>query len=129
MDSGAPDHMTGDRTLFSSYYPYHGTLTVCIADGTNSKVAGIDTVKLSRTLALQSVLFVPNLDCNLLSVSKLNRDLDCETKFLAESCVFQDLKSGKIIGNAEFCPGLYLLRVNNSPTTSECRNLGNKSHC
>ena len=64
-----------------------------------SKVAGIGTVKLSRTLALQSVLFVPNLDCNLLSVNKLNRDLDCETEFLA-----------------------------NSPT-AECRNLGIKSHC
>ena len=128
VDSGASDHMTGDRTLFLFYNPYHGTLIVCIADGTYSKVVGIGTVKLSRTLALQSVLFVPNLDCNLLSVSKLNKELDCETKFLAESCVFQDLKSGKIIGNAEFCAGFYLLIVNNSPT-SECRSRGIKSHC
>ena len=43
------------------------------------------------------MLFVPNLDCNLLSISKLNRDLDCETKFLAESCVFQDLKSERLL--------------------------------
>ena len=107
--------MTVDRTLFSSYYPYHGTLIVLIADGTCSKVVGIDITDLSITLALQSVLFVPNLDCNLLYVGKLNRDLDCETKFLVESCVFQDLKSGKKIGNVEFCARLFLLRVNNLP--------------
>ena len=50
--SRAPDHMKGDRTLFSSYYPYHGTLNVRIANGTCSKVAKIGTVNLSRTLAL-----------------------------------------------------------------------------
>ena len=120
--------MTGDQTLFSSYYPYHGTFTVRITYGTYSKVAGIGTVNLSRTLALQSILFVLNLDCNLLLVSKLNRDLNCGTKFLAKSCVFKDLKSGKTIGNIELCPGLYLLKVNNSPTTSKCGNLGVKSN-
>ena len=129
VDSGASNHMTGNRTLFSSYYPYHGTLTVHIADGTCPKVAGIGTVNLSQTLALESVLFVPNLDCNLVFVSKFNRDLNCGTKFLAESCVFQDLKSRKMIGNGELCAGLYLLKVNNSPTTSECGNLAVKSHC
>ena len=72
---------------------------------------------------------MPNLNCNLLFISKLNRDLNCETKFLAKSCVFQDLKSRKIINNAKLCAGLYLLRVNNSPTTSECKNLRVKSHC
>ena len=46
VGSRASDHMTGDRTLFSSYYPYHGTLTVRTTDGTCSKVAGIGIVKL-----------------------------------------------------------------------------------
>ena len=39
------------------------------------------------------------------------------------------MKSGKTIDNAELCARLYLLKVNNSPTTSECGNLGVKSHC
>ncbi|RVW65335.1 hypothetical protein CK203_058129 [Vitis vinifera] len=40
---------------------------------------------------------------------KLARDLQCVTKFYPNSCVFQDLKSGKMIGSAELCSGLYLL--------------------
>ena len=35
-------------------------------------------------------LLVPDLDCNLISVSKLNLDLLCETEFFAKSCAFQD---------------------------------------
>ena len=34
-------------------------------------------------------------------MNKLNKDLNCETKFLANSCIFQDLALGKMIGNVE----------------------------
>ena len=106
--------MTGDRSLFSSYSPCSNNLTVRIVDGSCSKVAGTGIVYISPTLILKSVLFVPNLDCNLISAHKLNRDLKCETKYVANSCVFQDLESGKIIGNVEFSAGLYLLKVKDS---------------
>ena len=46
---------------------------------------------ISPILILKSILFVPNLDCNLISVNKLNKDLNCETKFVANSCVFSGL--------------------------------------
>ena len=62
-------------------------------------------------LFLQSVLYVPELDCNLLSVSKLNSNLKCETKFLAQYFVFQALESGKTIGSAKLCSRLYLLKA------------------
>ena len=66
---------------------------------------------------------MPNLDCNLISVHKLNRDLNCETKFVANSYVFQDLESGKIIDNAEFSAGLYLLKVKDSPINPKYKTL------
>ena len=71
VDSGASDHMTGNRSLLSTFSSCPSTLTVRIADGTCSTVAGTGTVQLSQNLTLHSVLFVPNLDCNLLSVSRL----------------------------------------------------------
>ena len=71
---------------------------------------------ISQTLILKSVLFVLDLGCSLVSVSRLNRDLNCETKFLADSCVFQDLSTGKMIGSADFRAGLYILDV--SPSSS-----------
>ncbi|RVW30563.1 Retrovirus-related Pol polyprotein from transposon TNT 1-94 [Vitis vinifera] len=107
VDTGASDHMTGDAAILQNYKPSNGHSSVHIADGSKSKIAGTGSIKLTKDLYLDSVLHVPNLDCNLLSISKLARDL--QTKFYPNLCVFQDLKSGKMIGSAELCSGLYLL--------------------
>ena len=110
VDSRASDHMTGDATIFSTYSPCPNNLTVRIADGSLSKVAGTGSVVLSRDLTLNSILLVPNLDCNLLSISKLTKEKRCITNFSSTHCEFQDLDSGKTIGNAEECSGLYILK-------------------
>ena len=57
------------------------------------------------------MLFVPKLEYNLLSISKLTKDLNCITKFSPTMCEFQVLNLGRMIGN-EICASLYLLRVN-----------------
>lgn len=54
---------------------------------------------------------MPKLDCNLLSISKLTKDLRRVTKFLPNLCEFYILESGKTIGNAIECGGLYYLQV------------------
>ncbi|RVW76743.1 Retrovirus-related Pol polyprotein from transposon TNT 1-94 [Vitis vinifera] len=115
VDSGASDHMTGDATIFDTYSSCPNNLTVRIADGSLSKVAGTGSVVLSRDLTLNSVLFVPNLDCNLLSISKLTKEKRCITNFSSTHCEFQDLDSGKTIGNAEECSGLYILKERHDP--------------
>ena len=107
IDSGASDHMTGCAHLFSSYVPNSGHTKVRIADGSLSPIAGIGTVKINSTLALKSVLHVPNLSCNLLSVSKICKDCDCKVIFSQNHCEFQDQSSGKRIGNASEYEGLY----------------------
>lgn len=89
-------------------------MTASIVDGSLSKVIGTGSVKISKDLTLNSILLVPRLNCNLLSVSKLTRDLNCVTKFSPNSCEFQVLDSGKMIGNAKECSGLYLLEANDS---------------
>ena len=101
--------------IVKTYSTCHGNLSVRIVDGSLSKVAGTGSIEISKDLTLQSVLLVPNLDCNLLSVSKLTQELNCITKFFPTHCVFQDLDSGKMVGNAEMCSGLYLLKVENCP--------------
>jgi len=55
------------------------------------------------------VLHVPNLSCNLLSVSQLITDKNCQVHFFDTHCVFQDLISGKVIGTAKKSGGLYYL--------------------
>src|ERR1044072_1910570 len=123
VDSGASDHMTGDISVFKKYTPCHNHSTVRIADGTLSKVIGKGSVCISEHITLDNVLYVPKLDCNLLSVSKLTNDLDCVTKFLPKLCEFQILGSGKMIGNAKECAGLYLLQVDDfwsKPKADSC---------
>ena len=109
IDSGASDHMTGDVSVFTTYTPCHNHLNIRIADGSLSKVAGIGSVAVTNTIILDSVLFVPKLDCNLLSVRKLTQDKKCIAKFSPKLCLFQDLGSGRTIGSARVSSGLYYL--------------------
>ena len=110
VDSEASDHMSGNVDLFENLNHCSNEFTVRIADGSISKMARIGTVVLSDKLSLKTVLFVPNLTCNLLSVSKLTKDLKCVTNFHSSHCEFQDLESGKMIANAKEFEGSIFLR-------------------
>ncbi|KAK3031945.1 hypothetical protein RJ639_036229 [Escallonia herrerae] len=100
IDTGASDHMTGDISLFSSYSACSNNYKVRIADGSLSTVSGMGSIVISPSITLDYVLLVPSLSCNLLSISKLTKDLKCVANFFPIHCIFQDQNSGKMIGNA-----------------------------
>lgn len=79
VDSGDSDHMLGDLTVFHTFKPCINPTTVRIADGSLSSVMGTGFVQITDGLLLSQVLYVPKLSCNLLSISKLTRDLNCVT--------------------------------------------------
>ena len=106
VDTGASDHMTGSTTTLDNFQIGDKDLTVLMADGTQSLVKGKGSVCVADLL-IESVLHVPNLSCNLLSVSKLTRDLDCIVTFFPSYCIFQDRSSRKVIGSVEENDGLY----------------------
>lgn len=81
VDSGATNHMTGESSTFSSYSPCASNLKIKIVDGSLTAVVGKGYVVISPLLTLQDVLHVPNLSCNILSVSKLIWDKKCQTHF------------------------------------------------
>ncbi|KAK3021698.1 hypothetical protein RJ639_046548 [Escallonia herrerae] len=111
--SGASDHMTGDISLFSSYSACSNNYKVRIADDSLSTVSGMGSIVISPFITLDYVLLVPSLSCNLLSISKLTKYLKCVANFFPTHCIFQDQDSGKMIGNAKECAGLYLLKDGN----------------
>ena len=80
-----------------------------MADGTISHAKGEGSIYLNG-LWLKSVLFVPNLRCNLRSISKLTRDQNYKVIFTPASCIFQNLTLGKMIGNAEEQEGLFYMK-------------------
>lgn len=89
------------------------TKKIKIADSSLSAVAGEGSIDISKTLVLHNVLHVPNLSCNLLSVSKLSQDLKYCVNISSNPCVFQDLALGKLIGNAKEISGLYYFEDGN----------------
>lgn len=81
VDLGASDHMTGDATIFGTYSPCTNNLKVRIVDGSLSKVTGTCSVVLSKDLTLNSIIPAPNLECNLLSISKVTKENMCVINF------------------------------------------------
>ena len=69
-------------------------------------IARIRTIEIASNNYLKSILHVPKLSCNHLSISKLPKDMDCIVKFSHDLCEFQDLHLGKRIGNARKHKGL-----------------------
>ena len=106
--SGSSNHMTGDITLFHSYQPCSESYKIKIADGSYSPVAGKGSVIVPNSFRLLFVLHVPKLTWNLLSISKVTKDLNCVTKFFPNHCEFQEMEMGKMIGCAWEHEGLYI---------------------
>ena len=88
VDLRAFDNMIGDATILQNYTPCSRDYMIHIADGPLLKVVGIGSVVISKDLTLDSVLLVPNWDCNLLSISKLTQEKNSVIKFFPNHCVF-----------------------------------------
>ena len=97
VDSGASDHMTSDAKMFVSYLPLSGKDKIKTANGSSSTIAGSGTINLSDSLKLESVLHVPHLACNLLSISKLTKQANCSAHFFSTLSF-----SGSLIGDEDW---------------------------
>lgn len=99
--------MTSHSNLYTSYNPGSGKQKVKIVDGTLSSVAGKGCIPISKNLSPDYALHVPKLSCNLLSISKITKDLNCVAKFFPSYCEFQDMGTGMVIGTSKEIDGLY----------------------
>ncbi|GJX61870.1 putative RNA-directed DNA polymerase [Tanacetum coccineum] len=97
IDTGASDHMVNDSNLLSSVLPSTHT-TIYTANGGSSPVIGEGSTDLSKSLSLNSVLIVPALEYNILSVSKITVALKCTVTFWPQFCTFQDIVTRKFLG-------------------------------
>ena len=71
---------------------------VSTANGTSTPVIGEGSLSLTNNLNLDSVLVVPSLNYNLLSVSQLTTTLSCVITFWPDSCVLKDIQTRQTIG-------------------------------
>ena len=70
-------------------------------------------MKLSNTLNLDNVLFVPMFTFNLLSISALTLSHNCSVNYLSNSCVIQNLTWDLTIGKGRRRKNLYFLELGN----------------
>lgn len=73
LDTGASHHMTGNLSLLVNITPI-SACSVGFADGSKTILECIGLFRISDRIILRDVLYVPDLNCTLLSVrSSLNR--------------------------------------------------------
>lgn len=69
VDSGATDHMTGNPNIFSNFRSHRVPSPVTIVDGSTYNIEGSATIKLTPAINLTSILRLPKLIFNLISIS------------------------------------------------------------
>ena len=85
MDSGAPDHISKSLPILNKTNMKH--TFVELPNSEKTKIDSIGFVKMSNSITLTDVLYVPDFKVNLLSVSKLTQALGCNVTFYPDYCV------------------------------------------
>ena len=98
LDTRASNHISGNKDFFSSLTFSSPLLTITLANGFQTIAKGIGSTCPLPSLPLKSVLYVPDFSFNLISISKLTRDLHCVLTFSHNSITLQDRSTGNTIG-------------------------------
>ena len=106
FDSGASCHMTGNpRALQRAKKTM--PISIDLPNGATTVATHQGSVTLGDKLTLNNVLYVPTLQCNLISIAKLCKDMRCLVTFSDDNCVLQDCTSRTLIGAGKQLGGVY----------------------
>lgn len=95
LDSGASSHMTNNKQLLTDFNDKVSGM-VSVADGRQLKIKGRGEVQLipnyteDKEIRLENVLYVPEPDSNLLSISSITKK-GCQVNFSDNAC---EIKKG-----------------------------------
>ncbi|KAD3642198.1 hypothetical protein E3N88_31422 [Mikania micrantha] len=106
VDSGATEHITYQRILNNLHTSSYET-PVTIPNGESIPIKGKGDPLLKTGINVKGVLFIPDFKCNLLSVRKLTKDLQCAITFFPDIFMMQGLRTGDLIGVGKCSGGLY----------------------
>ncbi|CAA7024653.1 unnamed protein product [Microthlaspi erraticum] len=101
--------MTGNISLLASVKDT-SPCTIGFADGSTTVSTQTGVLPLTDRIALPDVLYVPNLNCSLISVSKILKFSYCFAVFTDIVCVLQDRSTRILIGTGEECDGVYYFK-------------------
>ena len=130
LDSGATDHMTGNRNLLRSFRTLENDQYFTVANDEKIKIKGWGMISILNKNFLQDVFYIENCTVNLLSISKLTKELNCQIIFDQDNVIFQDQITKEKIGEGFLENGLYFLdsnkRILNTKRDEDLSNLLHK---
>jgi len=85
VDSGATDHVTISLDNFDSYSKIND-IKVNLPNGIHVKATHKGNIKLNNGITLHNVLFIPEFNYNLISLSKLIKDSQVHIAFTDSGC-------------------------------------------
>ena len=103
---------------FKTYNPYTHSEYVQIVDGTSQQINGVGSIECTPSLSLSSVLHISSFPVNLLSVSSIIDQFKCTVTFGENSCVFQERRTGRMIGTGIWRNGLWFVNHEESALTT-----------
>ncbi|KAK1414482.1 hypothetical protein QVD17_30227 [Tagetes erecta] len=106
-DSGSTEHIVHKRESLENGTRAIREAPVMIPNGDSIPVEAKGNCTLTGGIKINEVLYIPNFNCNLLSVSRLSKELKCVVSFFPNFCIMQDLHSKKLIGTCKCIQGLY----------------------
>ncbi|RVW92060.1 Retrovirus-related Pol polyprotein from transposon TNT 1-94 [Vitis vinifera] len=109
IDSDATDHITSSPTLLVNSSKNTFLPPVAMPSGEQAPITSIGNLPLNSAATLKNVLGVPSFKVDLMSVSRVTKDLNCSVTFFPHWCILQDLTTRMTIGLGEQRDGLYYL--------------------
>ena len=100
IDTWASHHMSSDLALLHDVYDIASS-SITFPDGRDSHATKRGSLRISKDYVLHEVLFVPDFNCTLISVSKLLKQTGCIVIFTDTLYVLQDRFSRTLIGAGE----------------------------
>lgn len=107
IDTGATYHITPYLHLLQNIHSCEATLQ--LPNGAVASVSYTGNIILNDAITLTNVLCVPEFNYNLLSISKLLHDTNCQVNFMSDICYLQShsWKTKLVLGKEE--NGIYVL--------------------
>jgi len=132
IDTGATHHITSSLASLATNNaaPGDSTSKVHLPNGNTVAVSHIGSTCILANQTISNVLHLPDFQVNLVSVSKLTKELKCMVAFFPDFCVFQDLYTGQVKGIGKEDHGLYILTrgPNQAPRKLVNSSMSSRSH-
>jgi len=109
VDSGATNHITHSLHNFVSYHTI-SPVFMSLPNGQKTIATISGTVKLSPSLILHDVYYIPNFHVNLISVTQLLDTTIYDVFFTINGCFILHISTRTMIGATERFGGLFMLK-------------------